>query len=313
MANNVTVPKKTTVAGMPHNLAYITPQEANLLKSLGGTGQLHKGIPSYPPAGDAGGTGSGQSGTSSGVGGFGAGSPSAQAAAAAQGFQAAMAAEAQAQANAAAQAAAIQQMQEQEMNARLAMQQQMVQEGRFKSAPNITGSNVHQYVTDEFGNVVGAVHDATFMSPFMAIASELTGITPTVYSGRTGYSPIGTAPPDIGVGGRPERVPPVQDPLTGEARCPTGYVFNETLQACIMDTAATSSFQPTAPVAPTVPSGDYYARTGLLDQPPAGLLEAGFGKPQDFAAANTAFRMGAATRPSMYTDPYSMKGYTLLS
>ena len=114
-------------------------------------------------------------------------------------------------------------------------------------------------------------------------------------------------------GGRPQQVAPVQDPMTGQARCPAGYVFNETLQACIMDTAATSSFQPTAPVTPTTPSGDYYARMGLLDQPPAGLLEAGFGSPQDFAAANTAFRMGAATRPSMYTDPYNLQGYTLLS
>ena len=113
--------------------------------------------------------------------------------------------------------------------------------------------------------------------------------------------------------GRPQQVAPVQDPVTGQARCPEGYVFNETLQACIMDTAATSSFQPTAPVTPTTPSGDYYARMGLLDQPPAGLLEAGFGTPQDFAAANTAFRMGAATRPSMYTDPYNLQGYTLLS
>ncbi len=83
-----------------------------------------------------------------------------------------------------------------------------------------------------------------------------------------------------------------------------------------MDTRATSPFQPSDSmgVAETFqPSGDYYARTGLLDQPPAGLLEAGFGTPQDFAAANTAFRMGAATRPDIYTDPYSLEGYTLLS
>lgn len=119
--------------------------------------------------------------------------------------------------------------------------------------------------------------------------------------------------PESQADGRPQQVAPIQDPMTGQARCPAGYVFNETLQACIMDTAATSSFQPTAPAAPTAPSGDYYARMGLLDQPPAGLLEAGFGSPQDFAAANTAFRMGAATRPSMYTDPYNLQGYTLLS
>ena len=115
--------------------------------------------------------------------------------------------------------------------------------------------------------------------------------------------------------GRPQQVPPVQDPVTGQARCPAGYVFNETLQACIMDTRSTSPFQPSDSmgVAEMSPPTGYYARMGLLDQPPAGLLEAGFGSPQDFAAANTAFRMGAATRPSMYTDPYNLQGYTLLS
>lgn len=120
-------------------------------------------------------------------------------------------------------------------------------------------------------------------------------------------------PPVREGGGRPQQVPPVQDPVTGQARCPEGYVFNETLQACIMDTAATSPFQPTMATEQPMPSGDYYARMGLLDQPPSGLLEAGFGSPQDFAAANTAFRRGAATRPSMYTDPYNLQGYTLLS
>ena len=138
-----------------------------------------------------------------------------------------------------------------------------------------------------------------------------TGMPDPNYSGA--FANLVNPPPEPIGGNRPQQVAPVQDPMTGQARCPDGYVFNETLQACIMDTAATSSFQPTAQAATTAPSGDYYARMGLLDQPPAGLLEAGFGSPQDFAAANTAFRMGAATRPSMYTDPYNLQGYTLLS
>ena len=138
-----------------------------------------------------------------------------------------------------------------------------------------------------------------------------TGMPDPTYDGA--FSNLVNPPSPERGGGRPQQVAPVQDPMTGQARCPAGYVFNETLQACIMDTAATSSFQPTMATAQPMPSGDYYARTGLLDQPPAGLLEAGFGSPQDFAAANTAFRMGAATRPSMYTDPYNLQGYTLLS
>lgn len=174
----------------------------------------------------------------------------------------------------------------------------------------------YQPVRDPQGNIVGQITPPSEipMGIIPLIMSALPFET-RVYSGDPRYDPFDTSR----LYDTPERdapwrqVPPVQDPVTGQARCPTGYVFNETLQACIMDTAATSSFQPTAPVAPTVPSGDYYARTGLLDQPPAGLLEAGFGTPQDFAAANTAFRRGAATRPSMYTDPYNLQGYTLLS
>jgi len=43
------LPRKTSIRGQRHMLAYITPDEAALLKSRGGTGELHKGIPSYPP------------------------------------------------------------------------------------------------------------------------------------------------------------------------------------------------------------------------------------------------------------------------
>ena len=173
----------------------------------------------------------------------------------------------------------------------------------------------YQPVRDPAGNIVGQITPPSEIP--MGLLPLLFSTLPfeqRVYSGDPRYDPFDKSRRlDRDNGGRPQQVAPVQDPMTGQARCPDGYVFNETLQACIMDTAATSSFQPTAPAAPTAPSGDYYARMGLLDQPPAGLLEAGFGSPQDFAAANTAFRMGAATRPSMYTDPYNLQGYTLLS
>ena len=42
------LPRKTTIRGQRHLLAYITPGEAELLKAHGGSGELHKGIPSYP-------------------------------------------------------------------------------------------------------------------------------------------------------------------------------------------------------------------------------------------------------------------------
>lgn len=40
-------PRKTSIRGQRHLLAYITPDEAALLKARGGTGEMHKGIPAY--------------------------------------------------------------------------------------------------------------------------------------------------------------------------------------------------------------------------------------------------------------------------
>ena len=49
-----TIPKQTTISGQPHMLAYINPQEAQLLKDRGGIGSLF-GIPTfYNPADDMG-------------------------------------------------------------------------------------------------------------------------------------------------------------------------------------------------------------------------------------------------------------------
>lgn len=96
------------------------------------------------------------------------------------------------------------------------------------------------------------------------------------------------------------------DPETGQ--CPEGYIFDEDLQACRLDTggvaatsAASQAFAPGA-----------YARMSLLDQAPQGLLQVA-GQPYDFDAANKAFRMATATRPEYYSDPYDLTGYTLLA
>ena len=49
-----TIPKQTTISGQPHMLAYINPQEAQLLKDRGGIGSLF-GIPTFfNPADDMG-------------------------------------------------------------------------------------------------------------------------------------------------------------------------------------------------------------------------------------------------------------------
>lgn len=57
------------------------------------------------------------------------------------------------------------------------------------------------------------------------------------------------------------------------------------------------------------PERGAYARMGLLDTMPDGLLEF----MPDFARQNKAFRMGSATRPEYFQDPYDLTGYSLLS
>jgi hypothetical protein len=65
--------------------------------------------------------------------------------------------------------------------------------------------------------------------------------------------------------------------------------------------------------------GEMYARTGLLDVAPEGLLDfqsrygAGFGTPSDFGAANLAFRQQGAVAPEYYRTPPQLTGYTLLA
>jgi len=111
---------------------------------------------------------------------------------------------------------------------------------------------------------------------------------------------------DNGGDGGTQTVKPV-NPVTGQ--CDEGYIFDEDLQACRMDTSSGATFPVTTP--PTFSPGAY-ARMGLLDQTPQGLLQVA-GQPYDFDAANRAFRMATATRPEYYSDPYDLKGYTLLA
>lgn len=115
-------------------------------------------------------------------------------------------------------------------------------------------------------------------------------------------------------GGEPPVVPVEEE--TGQ--CPEGYIFDEDLQACRMDTSSGATFPVTTP--PTFAPGAY-ARMGLLDVAPGmspGKSMAMYGNLSgagkfDFDAANRAFRMATATRPEYYSDPYDLTGYTLLA
>jgi hypothetical protein len=123
--------------------------------------------------------------------------------------------------------------------------------------------------------------------------------------------------PDMSGGRDGGSEPPVKpvNPATGQ--CDEGYMFDEDMQACRLDTRSSMGDQPSLPQVPFQPGG--YARMGLLDEAPTNLPQfqqrygAGFGTPSDFAAANTAFRQQSAYRPEYFKRPYPTDGYTLLS
>jgi hypothetical protein len=139
-----------------------------------------------------------------------------------------------------------------------------------------------------------------------------------VYSGNPIEGNLATGWSDDTIGGdgadelRP-RFAPV-NPDTGQ--CDEGYMFDEDMQACRLDTGYQSAAEGGGAFGQP---GDAYARMGLLDVAPTGLPQfqqqygAGFGSPADFAAANTAFRRQGAYRPEYFDQPYPTTGYTLLS
>lgn len=116
---------------------------------------------------------------------------------------------------------------------------------------------------------------------------------------------------------QPEVTSTVTNPVTGREECPDGYIFDPDLNACRLDTRGDTTTAPDAPTAPVTP-GEMYARTGLLDVAPEGLMGfrerygAGFGTPSDFGAANLAFRQQAAISPEYFQTPPKLTGYTLL-
>lgn len=88
-----------------------------------------------------------------------------------------------------------------------------------------------------------------------------------VYTGRPLPSDVAA---EYGIPGfepeeRDEVVPTVTDPVTMEQKCPDGYIFDEDLQACRLET--------TAPVAAPLEARSPTRTYSLLDQAPDGLLE----------------------------------------
>ena len=159
------------------------------------------------------------------------------------------------------------------------------------------------------GNVVGATAPVALPGILGGVA-DFFGVQPKAYTGISRFDPFDVGREDrLARDGRPDVVQPVAD-ITGQQRCPDGYEFDANLNACRKITP--SDFSQVAMTPTAVEPDGRYARMGLLDQPPAGLLEAGFGSPVDFTARNLAYRRAAASVPSYFTDPRSYEGYTLI-
>ena len=102
--------------------------------------------------------------------------------------------------------------------------------------------------------------------------------------------------------GGEETVPPVTNPLTGVTRCPEGYIFDDDLQACRVDTGRKKKADDKAS------SGERFFRQTALDIAPSNL-PSGF----DFDAANRRFTSGFAVNPSNFNRPPTLTGFTPFS
>lgn len=308
-------PRTTKIRGQKHLLAYITPDEAKLLKAMGGSGEKVNGIPSFPP--------DRQSGDGANVG------PDKDSGGDQDRSGMRETLEAYAEEKAAKDAAIDQDIAEAEairadqarMAADLASRpvagltraQYNAMPGYMKAIYDRTGAYSFDFddtdrVTGFTGPSVlgftpGIVGLLTSLMPQPTTEAQLGGV-------YTGFGRMGeNKGPDFG---RDNTVPATTNPVTGERQCPDGYMFDEDLQACRLAGGlpggdGTTGYGELGPA-----TGDLYGRMGLLDIAPTGLgmfkqrFGAGFGTPSDFDTANMAFRRSGGVQ-----RPYP--GYTLLS
>lgn len=135
------------------------------------------------------------------------------------------------------------------------------------------------------------------------------GLFGEVYTGMPVEGVEGTGYDSGGDDRGQEQIQPV-NPATGQ--CEPGYKPDPDMAGfCRLDTRAGLDESAESEVSPGT-----YARLGLLDVAPTGLSDFatryGLG-PQDFDAANLAYRRGAGTQFDIYKDPYQKEGYTLLA
>ena len=274
-------PRNTVIRGQDHLLAYITPDEAQLLMDNGGAGKPGPmGIPAFYGDGGLGGDDVGDGTASDGMGDSqGEGDPGESEGAA-----------------------------DDEMGD--------VDIGGFNSG----GRGGYQDDVESepgFGEKGGALDAALqgfFGSQFSGVGLMGRALDSAFGLGTRGHEGVDTS------GDGPEYMPTLKprNPATGQ--CDVGYVFDPDMQACRLDTMGARPGSGLASAGlPATPSPGGYARMGLLDVAPTGLPQfaqqygTGFGTPSGFADANLAFRRQGAYRPQNFQNPYPTTGYTLLS
>lgn len=354
--NKIMPPRNTTIRGNDHLLAYITPEEAQLLMDNGGSGEPGPmGIPSFNPnedraneeaaaaadnnndkGNDSGssysdlGMSPGQSQAQFGTPEFG-GMTETQAyntlgtgggSDRAQQVQADIVSQLTRAGNQGAnQFTSVPYVNAQiQMLANKQIQDRMRQADRGYGIPGFFGSALGFLGNTNLRNIAGGIGSGG--RAFFGPQGQIQGVfnkgpfgLGEVYTGNVveGYPETGYNAGGRDGGPEPE-IKPV-NPETGQ--CDAGYMFDEDMQACRLDTGFASGGQTGGGV--MAQPGDAYARMGLLDQAPTGLPEfqqqygAGFGTPSQFTDANLAFRQRGAYRPEYFDQPYPTTGYTLLS
>ena len=343
-------PRTTKIRGQKHLLAYITPDEAKLLKAMGGSGEKVHGIPSYP--GGYGGEGMGgfggmtDGGMSDNSGGrledadvdtMTPGESMAQYGTPAFAGSTPATAPSQSEVDA---AKADYQSSDKGFDVNLAKAMTDItmappdqrlnfvdraimkayQTGKQPGLFGLLGFDLgrtqnYQTVLDRnLGSIYGSPKGIFGSFENQAPSFGMPGFISEIFD----IDPYVTTSLDYmngdpDAGGRDDVVPTQTNPVTGQEECPDGYMFDEDLQACRLSADLPFGTPVTTPG--PYDAGDY-ARMGLLDIAPMGmsLFADRYGIPQmDFDTANLAFRRAGATRPQYFRQAPDLTGYTLLA
>jgi len=333
--NKIMPPRNTTIRGQDHLLAYITPEEAQMLMDNGGAGKPGPmGIPAFYTEDDFdadladstgaqvgpsdGGMEPGRSQAQFGTTEF-AGLSEQQAQGmieSGQASQQAMDVQSSLASQKSAEIAALEQLnkdlydlsRKQEIAGLLAGKNINNMAAALVGYPPDLLSSINPFSDNKIGRGLDPETLAGLQSRgIRGPSGQITGVTDAFGNVIYGNDPNENY--GAGDGFEPE-VKPV-NPETGQ--CDEGYMFDEDMQACRLAPVAMAERQAAGQ------PGAAYARMGLLDQTPTGLPQfqqrygAGFGSPADFAAANMGLRRRGAYRPEFFKNPYPTTGYTLLS